>query len=102
MAMATILFACFIAEHNLPFTTAGQMISLMKVMFPDSQIAQSMFMKRSKCTKVVKVTGMCAIDDTIQKLKTDHFSVVIDETTHVSTQKSCAVLEKYFDSDISH
>lgn len=71
----------------------------MKVMFPDSQIAQSMFMKRSKCTEVVKVIGKCAIDETLQKLKTNHFSVIIDETTDVSTQKSCAVLVKYFDSE---
>ncbi|KAK4315394.1 hypothetical protein Pmani_013311 [Petrolisthes manimaculis] len=82
VAMATIFFACFIAEHNLPFTTADHLIDLMKVMFPDSQIAQSMFMKRSKCTEAVKVIGKCAINDTLHKLKTNHFFIIIDEIMH--------------------
>lgn len=34
VALATILFTCFIAEHNLPFTIVDHLASLMKVMFP--------------------------------------------------------------------
>lgn len=101
MAMSTILCVCFFAEHNLPFSTAEHMIDLMKVMFPDSQIAQSMFMKRSKCTELVKVIGKCAFDYTLENLKNNPFSVIIDETTDISTQNPCAVLVKYFYSEAS-
>lgn len=62
------------------------MIDLMKVMFLDSQIAQSMFMKRSNCTEVVRVIGKYVINDTLQKLKTIKISITIDETTDVNTQ----------------
>lgn len=50
VALATILFTCFIAEHNLPFTIADHLVSLMKVMFPDTSIAKQMTMGRTKCT----------------------------------------------------
>ena len=78
VALAMILFACFIAEHNLPFTTADHLVDLMKVMFPDSVIAQSMSMKRTKCTEVVKALGRCAHVDIVNKLKRYKFSVIAD------------------------
>ncbi|KAG7164203.1 hypothetical protein Hamer_G014341 [Homarus americanus] len=63
VAVATILFACYIAEQNLPFTTAGHLVDLMKRMFPDSVIAQGMNMKRTKCTEVVRTLGRCVTED---------------------------------------
>lgn len=53
VAFANILLACFIAEHNLPFTTADHLVLLLKEMFPDSRIAQGMNKGSSKCTEIV-------------------------------------------------
>ena len=38
---AEVLFAYFIAEHNLSFSTANHFSRLTHVMFPDSKIAQA-------------------------------------------------------------
>ena len=51
---AEILFANFVAEHNLPFLTANHFIHLTSVMFPDSDIAQPFSSARTKITCIVK------------------------------------------------
>ncbi|KAG7159010.1 hypothetical protein Hamer_G006422 [Homarus americanus] len=52
VAVAIILFPCFIAEHNLPFTTADHLVDLIKRMFPDSAIAQGMNMKKQNAQRL--------------------------------------------------
>ncbi|KAG7162301.1 hypothetical protein Hamer_G007815 [Homarus americanus] len=76
VAVATILFACFIAEHNLPFTTADHLVDLMKRMFPDSAIAQGMNIKRTKSTEVVRTLGRCVTEDLEDKLRERKFSII--------------------------
>ncbi|KAK4307738.1 hypothetical protein Pmani_020528 [Petrolisthes manimaculis] len=49
VAYATILFAVFLAEHNLPFSISDHLFNLNKRMFPDSKIAAAMVMNRNKC-----------------------------------------------------
>ncbi|XP_068221565.1 uncharacterized protein [Palaemon carinicauda] len=100
--MATILFACFITENNLPFTTADNLVDLMKRMFPDSAIAQSLFMKRTKCTctDVIKTMGRTVTNSQAKKLRSSKFSVIRDESTDVSTTKSCAVIVRFCDSSV--
>lgn len=90
---------CFIAEHNLPFTTADHLVTLMKVMFPDSGIAQHMSMGRTKCTEVVKSLGKCVMDDIVKKLRESMYSIIIDETTDISAGKSCTVIVRYLDNE---
>lgn len=102
VAMAKILMICFIAEHNLPFTIADHMIDLCKVMFPDSAIAQGMCMKRTKCTELTKTLSKCVTSELLKKLKHHKFSVIIDESTDVSTTKCLTVLVKYYDPDTKH
>lgn len=99
VALAKILMICFIAEHNLPFTIVEHMIDLCKVMFPDSAIAQSMNMKKTKCSELTRSLGNCITSELIQKLKQHKFSVIIDESTDVSTTKCLTVLVKYYDPD---
>ncbi|KAG7177383.1 hypothetical protein Hamer_G016667 [Homarus americanus] len=84
VAVATILFTCFIAKHNLPFTTAGHLVDLMKRMFPDSAIAQGMNMKRTKCTEVERTLGRCVTADLVDKLRESKFSIIVDETTDIN------------------
>ncbi|XP_042237675.1 protein ZBED8-like isoform X2 [Homarus americanus] len=98
VAVATILFACFIAEHNLPFTTADHLVDLMKRMFPDSVIAQGMNMKRTKCTEVVRTLGRCVTEDLVDKLRENKFSIIVDKTTDISTMKAYSVLVRFWDS----
>ncbi|XP_064106824.1 uncharacterized protein LOC135215802 [Macrobrachium nipponense] len=95
---ATFLLACFIAENYLPFTTADKLVDLMNGMFPDSAIAQGLFMKRAKCTDVIRTMGKTVTNSLVKKLRTNKFSVIMDESTDVSTTKSCAVIVRFYDS----
>ena len=97
--MATILMICFIAEHNLPFMIADHLTELCKVMFPDSAIAQSIHMKRTKCTELTKKIAAATTDDLVTRLRKNHFSVIIDETTDISKTKCLTVVVKYYDTD---
>ena len=99
VAQATVLFASFIAEHNLPFSIADHLVELHMKMFPDSVIAQELFLKRTKCTEIVKSLGNSVINDVVCKLRKNKFSVIIDETTDISTMKCCAVNVRFFDQE---
>lgn len=99
VAYAIILFTCFIAEHNLPFLIADHAISVMKAMFPDSQIAQALSIHRTKCSEVVQLLGQFFKDKTVQQLRENKFSVIIDETTDMSTTKSCTIIVRFHDND---
>ncbi|XP_076038541.1 uncharacterized protein LOC143023802 [Oratosquilla oratoria] len=94
---ATILFAVFLAEHNLPFSICYHLIDLNKRMFPDSRIAAQMAMKHTKYTAAVNSLGKYASEQLACKLQTNKFSLIIDETTDCSVSKSCAVIVKYLD-----
>ena len=49
---AEVLFAQFVAEHNLAASVADHFTDLVKTMFPDSAIAKSFRSKRTKTTQV--------------------------------------------------
>ena len=47
----------------------------------------------------MKALGKAAQQELVDSLKKYQFSIIIDETTDISTYKSCAVLVKYHDED---
>ena len=51
---AAVLFANFVAEHNLSFMVADHFTHLTSVMFPDSKIAEAFGSARTKTTCIVK------------------------------------------------
>jgi len=67
-------------------------------MFPDSEIASEMKMKRTKCTSIIHKLGAFVTEQLATKLKNCKYSIIIDETTDCSVQKSCAVIIKFFDA----
>lgn len=87
---------CLIAEHNLPFLLADHFTELCKTMLPDSQIAQSLNMKRTKWTEMVQKFSNHIKDDLVQQLMGNPFSLIIDESIDVSTTKCLTVLVKIF------
>lgn len=99
VALATVLLCCFLAENNLPFSLADQLVSVQKRMFPDSIIAQTMSVRRTKCTEVVRALGKAANEELVKKLRVCKFSIIIDETTDISSTKSCAIVVRYLDTD---
>lgn len=99
VALATVLLCCFLAENNLHFSLADQIvtISVHKRMFSDSVITQTMSLRRTKCTEVVRALGKAANEELVKKLRVCRFSIIIVETTDISSTKSNAIVVRYFD-----
>ncbi|XP_052072307.1 uncharacterized protein LOC127710472 [Mytilus californianus] len=97
---AEVVFAYSIAEHNIPFSYADHFTKLCKVMFPDSKIATKFACGRTKATQIVKRSLAPALQqDVITNLRTQPFSLAIDESNDRNTDKCLAILVRYFTSD---
>lgn len=89
----------FLHEHNLPFLLMDHLSKLIVSVCPDSKIAKGI-----KCcrTKVTSLTKDCIAEEQIseisEKLRLNVFSIIIDETTDISTEKSLAIVARFYDS----
>lgn len=94
VSIAEIKLAGYFAEHNIPFLAADHISDLMKEIFPDSEIAKYINVKRTKTTAIVKnVIGVSQKIKLATKLKKQKFSLLTDESTDIGTVKtSCVVV----------
>ena len=98
---AEVMFAYFIAEHNLPSAVANHFTILAPRMFTDSAIAKTFKSKRTKTTMIVKrCLAKEATLPVIAQCKSGPFSVMIDESTDRNTDKRLAVLVRYYDQGL--
>jgi hypothetical protein len=98
---AETLFANFVAEHNLPFTVGDHFTKLVKVMFPDSQIAQKFACGRMKTTMVIKKALAPKVTAPVIKMcQTQPFSILIDESNDLGTDKNLVILVRLMDGTI--
>lgn len=93
---AEIKLTAFLAEHNISINSIDHLTSLLKDIFPDSQIANKLSLKRTKATRVLNDIGKVSRNQLHDAMKENKFSVIIDETTDISTCKSCAIVIKMF------
>ncbi|XP_039310247.1 uncharacterized protein LOC105196884 isoform X2 [Solenopsis invicta] len=67
--------------------------------FPDSQILKDVQLHRKKCTYIIKnVIAKVETENLINILKTENFSILIDESTDISTRKNLCILVQYIHS----
>lgn len=94
VSIAEIKLAGYFAEHNIPFLGADHLSDLMKKIFPDSEIAKCINVKRTKTTAIVKnVIGKSQKIALATKLIKQKFSLLTDESTDIGTVKtSCVVV----------
>ena len=72
-------FVTFIAEHNIPFLAADHFTKLIKVMFPDSTIAQDFSSSRTKTTAIVKYTLAPMLNaKVIEECQSSPFTILCD------------------------
>lgn len=82
-----VLFANFIAEHNLSFSTANHFSRLAHVMFPDSKIAQAFKSARTKTTCIIKhALNPHFIDPVIQRCQNGPFAILCDEDSNTENK----------------
>ncbi|KAG5867730.1 hypothetical protein JTB14_010140 [Gonioctena quinquepunctata] len=94
---AELQLAMFNAEHNLPFKTLEHLPKLIRNLCPDSAIAKKIKCSRTKGTQLIcHYIGPENLSRVCEQLKSKHFSLIIDETTDISTCKSLAMVVRYF------
>ena len=90
---AEVLFANFVAEHNLPALLADHFTDLARLMFPDSDIAKRFRCKRTKTTQIVKrCLAPAATTPVVERCRAGPFSLMVDESTDRKTDKRLVVL----------
>lgn len=96
---AELKMAMFIAEHNIPFNVLEHLPQLIKSCCPDSLIFSNVTCGRTKATNLLKHVIAPENVASIQSDLSDGitpYSLIIDETTDISTKKVMAVIIRYF------
>nr|XP_023013328.1 uncharacterized protein LOC111503289 [Leptinotarsa decemlineata] len=95
---AELNICMFLHEHNLPFLLADHLQKFLPHICPDSEVAKSLSCRRTKATYI---TNECLakhqMKELAENLKTKHFSLIIDETTDIATEKSLVLVVRYYD-----
>lgn len=95
--IAAIFISSFITKHKLPFTITDKFFELCRVIFPDSAIAQNLYMENTKCTEIIKNMNKWITNELVDKLKTHRFSVTIEDYIDLSATECLTVIVKYYD-----
>lgn len=93
----------FLAEHNLPFSLMDHLPQMIASVCPDSKIAHRMKnnFKRKKATQLTTaVLGPSSKEELVKDLKENYFSLIIDETTDISTSKCLAIITRYYKNNV--
>ena len=92
----------FLLERNLPFMLIKPLIQLIKSVAMDSSVAKHFKCGKTKATAVTKtIMRTEGRDEIIKTISFQPFSIIIDETTDVSTKKCLVIVIRYFDFSIS-
>jgi len=97
---AEIRYAAFIAEKNISFETAQDILTLFKEIGKDSKIIKGMTMNEKKCKGIIS-NVLCPIETNrvVDILQNNKFSIFIDETSDISNQKWMTFLVRYVDPE---
>ncbi|KAL1488223.1 hypothetical protein ABEB36_015178 [Hypothenemus hampei] len=94
---AELKMACYVCEKNCPFLLMDSLPLLCKNIFSDSDICQKIGYKKEKTTQLIKeVLAPFFQKQILEDLKTTNFTLIVDETTDIATQKSLIIVVKYF------
>ncbi|KAJ8928480.1 hypothetical protein NQ314_018961 [Rhamnusium bicolor] len=74
---------------------------LIRHICPDSEVAKSLKCSRTKATSLTKYRlAKEQLEIISRKLKQTKFSLILDETTDISTEKSLALVVRFFDEGV--
>lgn len=94
--LGEIRLSAFLAEHHLPFTIMDHLPKLVASVCTDSDIAKHLECGRTKSTSIIKnVLGRHSFENLQTFLQHNKFSLIVDESTDVSTEKHiCLVVRR--------
>ena len=94
---AEVKMAAFLVEHHLPFQAMDHLSDLVTDIFPDSEIAAQFHSKHTKTRAIVKhVLADHFRGGLYEQLRKTLFSIIIDETTDISSEKLLAIVVRFF------
>lgn len=95
---AELKLAAFMAEHKIPHASMDHLSDLLVDAFPDSNIAKNVKLKHTKLQVIINnVLGDSEKSALSADLKSQIFSVLIDESTDISSVKTMCVVVRYYD-----
>ena len=95
---AEIRMSAFIAEHNITIQVVDDLVSVFKKSFKDSRIVRDVTLGRTKCTQIItNCLGERELQKLIDTLKSQKFSILVDESTDITDTKSLSVLAQLGD-----
>ncbi|XP_022834568.1 uncharacterized protein LOC111362226 [Spodoptera litura] len=93
---AEIKIAAFIAEHT-SVMTVDHLIELLPQLDPSSDALKNLRLHRTKCSMIIKnVLGPTLLSDLIEEIGESPYSIIIDESTDLSTQKVLCIMVRFY------
>lgn len=101
VAAAELKMCAFVAEHNLPTSIMDHLPGLVANVSSDSKVAGAVKCGRTKATAIFKnVLGNTMFSDLVLRLKNTKFSLIIDESTDLSTVKHLVLIVRFYDQSV--
>lgn len=95
-----IKLAAFVAEHRISHNVMNHLSDLLPKLFPDSNIAKAMKIKPTKLQATINnCIGAAEKGEMVNDLKSQKFSILIDESTDIAVVKTLAIVVRYYDTN---
>lgn len=91
----------FLAENNLSLNMADKIVHLIQHVGKDSDVIPKLQLGRTKATSILcEVIGKESKEICVNIMKENRFSIIVDESTDVSSTKFLCICIRYYDKDL--
>ena len=92
---AEIRWCCLVVHKNLALNVVNDLIPTAAACYPDSRIAASVRLGRTKATQLVKSIGTYQMEETFKDLQGRPLNIITDETTDKGVVKQVTLVLRY-------
>ncbi|XP_058811207.1 uncharacterized protein LOC131676097 [Topomyia yanbarensis] len=95
---AELKICAWALENNVPFTAVDKLTDLLRELTIDSKLLQKLKLGRTKTASVVEsVIAATQHDELVEQMRSDIFSIIVDEFTDFSSNKTLAIVVRVMD-----
>ncbi|KAL7299731.1 hypothetical protein TKK_0007481 [Trichogramma kaykai] len=97
---AELKFTAYVASQNLPKRAIDTLIPMVKNVITDSEIIKNVHLDRCRVGEIMnRILAPAHIKNLSEILKNNKFSIIVDESTDVSTTHSMCIVVRYVDNE---